>query len=86
MRLDRPDAPHSQPLAPEDWTMTISSEGNQHVAIVRRGGQPMCRLSLAVESLSEDEIRTALAEKTRAWIAEYLERPHSGESGFSDLA
>lgn len=85
MKLDRPGAPHSQPLASEEWTMTISSEGHQHVAIVEYTGKPLCRLSLAVEGMSNDEIRTALAEKARAWIAEYTNRPHSGDSGFAEL-
>lgn len=85
MRLDRPGAAHKEPLAPDDWTMDIHSEGHQFVAQLKRGRKPVCRISIAAEGQDEGEARTELAEKSRAWIADYLSRPHTGTTGFSEL-
>ena len=75
MKLDRPGAPHEAPLAPEDWMMIILREGDQHIAELRRDDQVMCRLSVALNEQDEDAARTAVAEKARWWIHEYLSRP-----------
>ena len=77
MRLDRRGAPHEQPLAPREWNMEMAQDGNQYVAIVKRRHELMCRLSIASGELGEDAARTALAEKARLWIHEYLSRPPS---------
>lgn len=82
MKLDSPDAPHTQPLAPQDWEMEMFCEGSQYLAQLTRNAQPMCRLSIAREGLNESQARTELAEKARAWIAEYLRRAHSGTTEF----
>jgi len=82
MKLDRPGAPHEAPLAPEDWTMDMLREGDQHIAELRRGGKVMCRLSIARAGQDESAMRTAVAEKARWWIHEYLSRP---PSEFGDL-
>lgn len=85
MRLDRPGAPHIAPLAPEDWTMDMDRQGSMLSADIKRRNQHMCRVSIACEGLSEDEQRTALAEKARAWIADYLSRSHAGPTAFGEL-
>jgi hypothetical protein len=54
--------------------MTVAQDGVQHVAIVLRKGQPMCRVSIASPEKDANQVRTALAEKARAWIADYLAR------------
>lgn len=74
MNLDGQDRPRRQPLAPPDWTMTILHEGAQQIAILERRGIPMCRVSMTAVELSEEQVRTDLAEKARAWIAEFLIR------------
>ncbi len=74
MRLDRAGAPHQQPLAPEDWTMTMLRDGSQHIAVVERRGIPMCRVSTAAGDKAAEQVQTDLADKARAWIAEFLAR------------
>lgn len=78
MKLDRPGAPHEAPLAPEDWTMDMIREGDQRIAELRRDGKVMCRLSIMLNEQDDDAARTAIAEKARWWIHEYLQRPPSG--------
>lgn len=85
MRLDRPDAPRKEPLAPDDWTMDIHSEGHQFVAQLKRGRTPVCRISIAAEGQDESEARTELAEKARAWIVDYLSRSPTGTTRFGEL-
>jgi len=58
--------------------MDMSREGHQYIAVVKRGCDVMCRVSIASEGLEQDAARTALAEKARQWIHEYLNRPVSG--------
>lgn len=74
MQLDRPGAPHAEPLAPPEWTMDIDRQGSMLLAEIKLRMKPMCRVSIAAEGLTEDQQRTALAEKARAWIADYLKR------------
>jgi hypothetical protein len=74
MKLDSAGAPHLEPLASEEWTMEMTKEANQYISIVKRNSAPMCRLSIVAANKSEAEARTALAEKARRWIREYLER------------
>ena len=80
MKLDRPGAPRNQPLAPEEWTMEVSRDGSMLVATIRREHEDMCRVSITASAISEDEQHTMLADKARAWIADYLARPHSGNT------
>ncbi|MDN4588121.1 hypothetical protein DBA29_06365 [Xenophilus aerolatus] len=77
MKLDREGAPHEQPLAPQDWSMEILHEEDQHIAVVCRRGVPMCRVSMSRHGEAAEKVRTALAERARAWIAEYLQRENS---------
>lgn len=79
MKLDRPGAPHEQPLAPEDWTMTMLQDGSQHIAVVERRGIPMCRVSTVAGGRSAEQVQTVLAEKARAWIAKFLSRERNGQ-------
>ena len=85
MKLDRPGAPHAEPLAPAEWTIDIASNGRMLVGVIKRGHESMCHVSITAEGILDDEQRTLLAEKARAWIADYLSRPHSGATGFADL-
>jgi hypothetical protein len=55
-----------------------SSEKPHYYAEVMRRRQRVCRLVLAGADLTEDQARKALAEKARAWIADYLSRPQPG--------
>lgn len=63
------------------------STGKPHYfAEVMRHRQRVCRLVLAGADLTEDQARKALAEKARAWIADYLSRPHAGDTEFDAVA
>jgi hypothetical protein len=88
MNLYPPDDTVSGPLAPADWTMSVIpspvGEGGSYLAEVKRTGATVCRLTVA-GAFSEDNARRLLAEKARLWIAEYLARPHSGETDFGSL-
>lgn len=75
MNLDEPGKPHGEPLAPANWTMKMLQEANQYVAVVMLDGEPRCRVSIAAADQDEATARTALAEKARHWIKEYLARP-----------
>jgi len=77
MNLDEPGKPHGEPLAPANWTMKMLQEANQYVAVVMLDGEPRCRVSIAAADQDEATARTALAEKARHWIKEYLARPSS---------
>ena len=55
------------------------------VGIVSRAGRRHCRISLNTDFASEEAARTALAVKARLWIAEYLQRDHSGDTRPADL-
>lgn len=85
MKLDIPGTRTLQPLAPSDWTMELEKDGLQYVAQLMRGNVPICRLSIAAEGQTEAQARTELADKARAWIADYLSRPHSGDTQFGSL-
>ena len=52
---------------------------------VFRSGQHVCRLAAMGKVRSEDEARRLLAVRARYWIAEYLARPHSGDTHFGDM-
>lgn len=80
MKLDRPGAPHEAPLAPEDWSMEMLQDGDQHIAVLSRDGKVICRLSVALSDVDSAAARTALAEKARWWIYDYLNR---GPSSFA---
>lgn len=40
---------------------------------------PLCRVSTVVRGRSEEQVQTDLAEKARAWIAEFLSRERRGQ-------
>ena len=77
------------PLAPADWTMTIGSEEQgetvHYFADVYRDGARICRLALTGIAASEQEAHSRLAVNARLWIADYLSRPHSGNTEFGAL-
>jgi hypothetical protein len=78
MNLDKigpPDGPEY--LAPPEWTINVHREGSQSVGVVMLRLQPMCRLSIASPEGGEEAARTALANKARHWIHDYLNRPTS---------
>lgn len=66
--------------------MELSCEGSMLSADIKRGSERMCRVSIAAEGLSDEDQRTALTEKARMWIVDYLSRPHTGQTHFGDLA
>lgn len=74
------------PLAPADWTMTIDSEDQgetvHYFADVCRDGERICRLALTGVAASKQDAHSRLALKARLWIADYLSRPHSGNTEF----
>jgi len=75
VNLDKEGPPPRPGLqAPEDWTMDLLQEANQYTAVLARKGVTMCRLSIATSVGNEASARTALAEKARWWIHDYLER------------
>ena len=75
MNLDKEGlAPLPGLQAPEDWTMELVHEANQYTAVLARKGVTMCRLSIASNVGNEASARTALAEKARWWIDNYLKR------------
>ena len=61
-------------LAPPEWTMEMVQEGVQHIAIVKCRGVSKCRLSLAAPEADAEQARRLLADKTRLWIRDYLEK------------
>lgn len=77
------------PLAPSDWTMTISSEDHgemvHYYADVQRDGAQICRIGYSGPAASEHEVQRRLATKARLWIDDYLSRPHSGSTEFGSL-
>jgi hypothetical protein len=63
------------PRAPLDWTMDLElGEGSGYVGVVKRSGVVMCRILLASKFASESDARSALANKARGWIFDYLAR------------
>jgi hypothetical protein len=77
------------PLAPAEGTMKITQEGTggeaYFVAELQRSGQHVCRLARMGTANNEDEARRALATSARHWIADYLNRPHTGNTEFGWL-
>lgn len=75
MNLDKIGPPEGPAyLAPPEWTMDIHQEGAQYIAVVKVRGQPMCRVSITSPDGNEQTARTALANKARHWIHDYLSR------------
>ena len=76
------------PLAPADWTMVVGQEGSgemySYFADIQRAGDPVCRLTIT-GPWSEEEAHRLLTVKARGWIAEYLSRPHGGDTEFGAL-
>ncbi len=70
--------PTESPTATADWTMkfTIHDSGMtcQCTAVVMRQEKPMCNISMTSDGLDHDRAHMQLAEKARAWIAEYQAR------------
>ena len=70
--------PTASPLAPAEWTIQYSFEQGaevaQHIGAISRDGCELCRLSTTGSLTNLAEAQLNLAEKARAWIAEYLQR------------
>jgi len=70
--------PTRSPLAPEDWTMNLSvvSIGSTSgwLCEISRSNAEMCRLSVIRPGGCNEFTRLDAAEKTRAWICEFLGR------------
>lgn len=75
MNLD-PTGPHvtEKELAPSEWSLDVQREGVLFRGIVKRMHVEICRIAVASEGLDEQTARTALAQKARAWIKDYLLR------------
>ena len=76
--------------APVGWTWSVTAhalEGSwRYSASIKRDGLPLCRIATsASEDETEDETFTRLADMASAWIADYLSRSHTGDTGFADL-
>jgi len=50
----------------------------QVICVISRSGTRRCNLSTTVVGDNQDKICEVLAEKARAWIAEYLSRGAGG--------
>lgn len=75
MNVDKASAAStSAPLAPPDWSMDVGLDGRQFTAVVKRAGAVMCRLSVVRADDNEAAARSALADKARIWIHDYLSR------------
>ena len=65
--------------APPDWAMQLIFEiegaTSQCICVISRSGMEMCRLSTACQD--SDRGRQKVAEKARAWIADFLARETS---------
>ena len=76
--------PTESPMAPADWTMELTFEDvgatSQCTGTILLLGKSMCRLSVTAEAGDCDAVRMALAEKARAWIAEYLRRANEADT------
>jgi len=53
--------------------------GGAYVGVVKRSGVIMCRILLAGDFKDRPLARSALADRARMWIADYLRRPHEGD-------
>jgi|GEM_PF-2089312 len=78
MNLDKLSARTTlAPLAPAEWSMAVERDGKQFTAVVKRSSAVMCRLSLVRPDDNEEAARSALADKARFWIHDYIERAAS---------
>jgi hypothetical protein len=78
------------PLAPDDWRVSFVIDpqiegGLSMTAVLLRRDTVICRFVLAGSAATEDECRAILTRKARMWIADYLARPHTGQTEFGDL-
>ncbi|MBO9647338.1 MAG: hypothetical protein J7605_02425 [Variovorax sp.] len=76
MNLDKQGpAPSADLAAPGEWTMEITHQANQYIATLACRNIVMCRISLArSDAADEAAARTALADKSRRWVRDYLAR------------
>lgn len=70
--------PTNSPLASQEWTMEFAihkvNSSSQCTAVVMKSGIKRCHISLTSEIVDPTAARKELAEKARAWIAEYQTR------------
>ena len=75
MKLDNEHPPGTGDLlAPSEWTMEVTREGSQWIAVVKCSGETKCRLSIASSVDSEWAAQHALADKARHWTRDFLGR------------
>ncbi len=71
-------SPTNSPMAGQEWTMEVSihkvDTSSQCTAVVMKSGTTRCHISVTGEIVDPVTARRALAEKARAWIAEYQTR------------
>lgn len=83
------DADADAPKAPADWHISFACENQTGLMVttasVSRVDQIVCLLITAGPPGPEKVVRQLLVRKARMWVAEYLMRPHSGETGFGSL-
>lgn len=70
--------PTESPLAPPQWSMALAFEGvgssYQCTGTISRRCDVMCRMSVMNDAGECEAVRSQLAERARAWIAEFQER------------
>ena len=72
MNIHKEHPPQSADLlAPPEWTMELLYAEGQQIAVVKCGGEPLCRLSLCAPESDAEQARRLLADKARQWIWEY---------------
>ena len=89
MHLD-PDRNDSDlPLVPTGWSMKVRHAGQgkarQHVAIIMRGGAPVCHMSMGSAVVTDEAAQIALAIRAQVWIADHLAREQTRETVSPDL-
>ena len=71
-------APTTSPVAGPEWTMEFAvqrvNSSSQCTAVVLKSGKRRCHISMTSETVDPDSVRMELAERARAWIAEYERR------------
>jgi hypothetical protein len=79
----------ASPPAPAEWTIQFSFQPGlavgQHLGIISRNGFEVCRLSTTGSLADLAEAQLNLAEKARAWIAEFLRRESERSGGDRQL-
>ncbi|MBN8751131.1 MAG: hypothetical protein J0I65_27060 [Variovorax sp.] len=71
---------------PPDWALAVAlNEHGYHVGTLSYRGKTLCHISFGRPFVSLAEAELALGDTAADWIAEYLQRSHSGETQFGDI-